>query len=45
MKHLFLKHAQIGFSDGQEVENEFRRIGDYYKNRLLDLHQIAFWAG
>jgi hypothetical protein len=31
--------------DVQKVENEFRRIGDYFKNSFLDLNQIAFWAG
>jgi hypothetical protein len=42
--NLFLDLTQIGFSYALEVENEFRRIGNYFKHHLLDLHQIIFWA-
>jgi hypothetical protein len=45
VKHLFIDRAQMLFYDGQEVENNYRRIGDYFEHRLLELHKIAFWGG
>jgi hypothetical protein len=43
--HLYLELAQIAFSDGQVVENEFRRIGDYFKHRLLEFQKSYFVHG
>jgi hypothetical protein len=45
VKHFFLDFAEIAFSNGEEVENEFRQIADFFKHRFLDLKQIAFLAG
>jgi hypothetical protein len=43
VKHFFLELAQIEFSDGQEVDYEFRPKGAYFKLRLIDLQKFAFW--
>jgi hypothetical protein len=33
------------FSDGQDVENYFQRIGDYFKHRLIDpTNRILGWV-
>jgi hypothetical protein len=44
VKHLFIAQAQIVFYDGQEVENDYRRMGDYSEHRFLELHKISFWG-
>jgi hypothetical protein len=41
MKHLFLELAQTDISDGQDEENQYWLVGDYFIHRLLDLHQNA----
>jgi hypothetical protein len=45
VKHVFLDFTKIAISVFQEVENEFRRIGGYFKRRLIDFQKIPFWAG